>query len=180
MEAHWQQLHLTRPLTIVGGDRERLAVTRRGRGKTVCARGAWVALLGGPSTSPLGAMPKLTTLTALSIGFCAGFLCVLFITSTLRLLFATLGKSDGTPPPFAPKRTLWALPLLLLQPGVWVLLAVPYLCYLAYSGRISTTWGWAVVGFVLSIGYMSGLVFLARRRARRKRAVCCRVGLRSS
>ena len=28
-------------------------VTRRGRWKTVCARGAWVALLGGPSTSPL-------------------------------------------------------------------------------------------------------------------------------
>jgi hypothetical protein len=42
-----------RLLTIVGGDRERLVVTRRGRGKTVCARGAWVALLGGPSTSPL-------------------------------------------------------------------------------------------------------------------------------
>jgi hypothetical protein len=31
-------------------------VTRRGRGKTVCARGAWVALLGGPSTSPLEGM----------------------------------------------------------------------------------------------------------------------------
>ena len=30
-------------------------VTRRGRGKTVCARGAWMALLGGPSTSPLEA-----------------------------------------------------------------------------------------------------------------------------
>ena len=28
-------------------------VTRRGRGKTVCARGAWLGLLGGPSTSPL-------------------------------------------------------------------------------------------------------------------------------
>jgi hypothetical protein len=28
---------------------------RRGREKTVCARGACVALLGGPSTSPLGA-----------------------------------------------------------------------------------------------------------------------------
>ena len=28
---------------------------RRGRGKTVCARGAWVLLLGGPSTSPLDA-----------------------------------------------------------------------------------------------------------------------------
>ena len=28
-------------------------VTRGGRGKTVCARGAWAALLGGPSTSPL-------------------------------------------------------------------------------------------------------------------------------
>jgi hypothetical protein len=35
------------------GVRERLVVTRRGRGKTVCARGANVALLGGPSTSPL-------------------------------------------------------------------------------------------------------------------------------
>jgi hypothetical protein len=41
-------------LTIVGGVRERLVVTRRGRRKTVCARGAWSALLGGPSTSPLG------------------------------------------------------------------------------------------------------------------------------
>ena len=30
-------------------------VTRRVRWKTVCARGAWVALVGGPSTSPLGA-----------------------------------------------------------------------------------------------------------------------------
>jgi len=29
-------------------------VLRRGRRKTVCARGAWQALLGGPSTSPLG------------------------------------------------------------------------------------------------------------------------------
>ena len=28
-------------------------VTRRGRGKKLCARGAWWALLGGPSTSPL-------------------------------------------------------------------------------------------------------------------------------
>jgi len=41
------------PKTIVGGDRERPACPRRGRGKTVCARGAWSALLGGPSTSPL-------------------------------------------------------------------------------------------------------------------------------
>src|SRR5579864_6926703 len=41
-------------LTIVGGVRERLVVTRRGRRKTLCARTAWVALLCGPSTSPLG------------------------------------------------------------------------------------------------------------------------------
>jgi len=40
-------------LTIVGGVRERSVVTRRGRGETVCARGAWWAPLGGPSTSPL-------------------------------------------------------------------------------------------------------------------------------
>ena len=122
------------------------------------------------STSPLGAMLKVTTLTALTIGFCAGFVCTSFIGSTLRLLLAILGKSPGAPHPFAPKKTLWAIPQLLLQPGVWVLLAIPYLCYLAYSGRISSTWGWAVVGFVLSIGYMSAVVFLARRKARRKRA----------
>ena len=116
-------------------------------------------------------MPKLTTLTALGIGFCAGFFCMSFITRMLRLLFAILGKSTGVPPPFFPKGPLWAaLPLLLLQPGVWILLAIPYLCYLAYSGRVSGTWGWAVVGFFLSIAYMSAVVYLAIRKARRKRA----------
>jgi hypothetical protein len=40
-------------LIFVGGVRERWVVARRGRGKTVCARGAWWALLGGPSISPL-------------------------------------------------------------------------------------------------------------------------------
>jgi hypothetical protein len=33
----------------IGGVRERLVVTRRDRGKTVCARGAYQALLNGPS-----------------------------------------------------------------------------------------------------------------------------------
>ena len=42
-------------LTIVGGVRERSVVTRRGRGKTVCARGAYWALLCSPLTSPLDA-----------------------------------------------------------------------------------------------------------------------------
>ena len=118
----------------------------------------------------LGAMLKLTTFTALSIGFIAGFVCVSFFGSALRMLLSILGKSTGPPHPFVPKRTLWALPLLLLQPGVWVLLAIPYLCYLAYSGHISSTWGWAPVGFVVSIGYMIALLLWARRRARRKRA----------
>jgi hypothetical protein len=96
-----------------------------------------------------------TTLTALSIGFAAGFLCMSFVGSTLRLLSAMLGRSTSAPQPFAPRKTLWALPLLLLQPGVWALVAIPYLCYLAYSGRISARWAWSVVGFFLSIAYMS-------------------------
>jgi hypothetical protein len=41
-----------RRLTI-GGVRERWVVTRRERGKPLCARGGYRALLGGPSTSPL-------------------------------------------------------------------------------------------------------------------------------
>jgi hypothetical protein len=41
---------------IIGGLRERLGVVRRGRGKTVCGRGAWLALLCGPPTSPLGSL----------------------------------------------------------------------------------------------------------------------------
>ena len=46
---------LSSRLTIVGGVRERFVVTRRGRWKTVCARGADPALLGRRSTSPLEA-----------------------------------------------------------------------------------------------------------------------------
>jgi hypothetical protein len=116
-------------------------------------------------------MPKLTIFTALSIGFCAGFFCTSLVGSTLRLLFAILGKSTGpAPQPFSPKRTLWALPLLLLQPGVWVLLAIPYLCYLIYSGRVSRTWGWFFLGFFFSIAYISALVFFAMRKAKRRRA----------
>jgi len=42
-------------LTIVGAGREAWVVTLRGRGKTVCARGACPALLRGRSTSPLDA-----------------------------------------------------------------------------------------------------------------------------
>ena len=50
------------PLTIVGGDRERLPCPRRWR-RGYCAPAplAW-ALLGGPSTSPLGAPVRLWTL----------------------------------------------------------------------------------------------------------------------
>ena len=40
--------------TIVGEVRGPPACPRRGRRETVCARGAWVALLGGPSTSLQG------------------------------------------------------------------------------------------------------------------------------
>jgi hypothetical protein len=60
-------------LTIVGGVRERLVVMRRGRWKKVCARGARWALLGGPSTSPLGdrqrmSVPQVTVEQAISRG----------------------------------------------------------------------------------------------------------------
>src|SRR5207302_1493540 len=41
-------------LTIAGADREALVVMRRGRWKTVCARGAALARQGGRSASPLG------------------------------------------------------------------------------------------------------------------------------
>src|SRR5436190_400226 len=44
------------PLTIVGTDHDACVVRRRGRGKTVCARGADRALLRGRSTSQLGAV----------------------------------------------------------------------------------------------------------------------------
>jgi hypothetical protein len=44
---------VTRRLEIVGGIRERLVVTRRGRTTKLSARGASLDLLGGPSTSPV-------------------------------------------------------------------------------------------------------------------------------
>src|SRR5262249_27594184 len=52
--------HLAAPcirlLTIVGGDRERAACTRCGRGRDCAPTALDRALLGGPSTSPLGVM----------------------------------------------------------------------------------------------------------------------------
>jgi hypothetical protein len=115
-------------------------------------------------------MLKLTTLTALCIGFFAGFFCMSLVGGTVRLLYAMLGKGTGAGQPFPPKRTLWALPLLLLRPGVWILLAIPYLFYLIYSGRVSRTWAWSFVGFFFSIVYVSTLAFLVMRKAKRKRA----------
>jgi len=44
-------------------------VTRRGRGEAVCARGAWLALLGGPSTSSLDGVLPMLTATALGLRF---------------------------------------------------------------------------------------------------------------
>ena len=49
-------------------------------------------------------------LTALCIGFCAGFPCTSFVGSTLRLLYAMLGRGTGASRPFAPKRTLSGAP----------------------------------------------------------------------
>jgi hypothetical protein len=115
-------------------------------------------------------MPEVSTLTVVCVGFCAGFFFMSFVTRALRMLYAMLGKGTGASQPFAPKRTLWALPLLLLQPGVWVLVAIPYLGYLAYSGRISARWAWSVVGFFFSIAYMSVVMLWAMRKAKRKRA----------
>jgi hypothetical protein len=112
----------------------------------------------------------LTPLTAFSIGFIAGFFCTSLVGSTIRVLYAILGKGMRVSQPFAPKKALWALPLLLVRPGVWVLLAIPYLCYLIYSGRVSPTWTWSMVGLFSSIAYLSTLVFLAMRKSRRRRS----------
>ena len=115
-------------------------------------------------------MAELSTLTVVSVGFCAGFFFMSFVARALRMLYSILGKGTVASQPFATKRTLWALPLLLLQPGVWVLVAIPYLGYLAYSGRISARWVWSVVGFFLSIAYMTVVMLWAMRKAKRKRA----------
>jgi hypothetical protein len=63
-----------RLLTNVGGVRERPAVTRRGRGKTVCARGAYWALPGGPSTSPLEGVNMLSAVFCAVVGLALLFL----------------------------------------------------------------------------------------------------------
>jgi hypothetical protein len=145
-------------------------VCRRRCWKRLCTGGSNQTPSCGPSTSPLVAMSKLSTLTIVSVGFCAGFLFVAFVTSALRMLYSILGKGMRPSQPFPPKRTLWALPLLLLQPGLWILIAIPYFCYLVYSGRMATEWAWSIAGFFLSIAYMILALFWAMRRAKRKRA----------
>jgi hypothetical protein len=54
-------------------------VTRRGRGEAVCARGAWWALLGGPSTSPLVVMAQLIGLVGTAVIFIAGGLYTRYV-----------------------------------------------------------------------------------------------------
>ena len=61
-----------------------MVVTRRGRGKTVCARGSDRALLGGPSTSPLGATQHMRQL-----------LWALLLTTTV----SACGVVSYSPPP---------------------------------------------------------------------------------
>src|SRR6266566_5799308 len=52
------QAHCQWHLTIAGAGREAWVVVRHGRWKTVCARGAYRALLGGRSASPLEVTSK--------------------------------------------------------------------------------------------------------------------------
>src|SRR5437660_11825824 len=90
--------------------------------------------------------------------------------ATSLLLFTLLGKSTGEPQKFAPKRRLWAIPLLLLHPASWALLGVLYLTYLAYAGRVAAVWGWFVGSFFLSIVVMWTVAVIALYRLRRKRS----------
>src|SRR5262249_17227814 len=61
-QERWPKVKKCR-LTIVGGDRERSVVTRRGRGRDCAPAALDRALLGGPSTSPLGDGPVSPWLT---------------------------------------------------------------------------------------------------------------------
>jgi len=115
-------------------------------------------------------MPVLNTLAVTLGGFLAGFIGTQLVTRALRLLYALLGKSTGEPQKYVPQRRLWTIPLLFLHPGVWVLVGVPFLGYLAYSGRVAAIWGWFVGGFILSVAYVSTLVLFALRKLKRKRA----------
>ena len=115
-------------------------------------------------------MPSTSTLAIVAAGFFAGFIGTMLFTRALRLLYTLLGRSQGEPQRFVPKKRVWAIPFLVLHPGVWFLVGIPALAYLAYSGRIPAVWGWFVVGFCLSVVYMGTLLLFAIHRLRRKRA----------
>ena len=145
-------------------------VRLRGRRKRLCARVAWPALLCGPSTSPLGAMPNLSTLAVVFGGLFAAVAWNQLFIRAFRLLWTLLGKSTGEPHKFTPKRRTWAIPLLLLHPASWILLGVLYLGYLAYVGRVAAVWGWFVGVFFLTSLTMWTVVIVTVYRLRRKRS----------
>ena len=103
-------------------------VTRRGRGKTVCARGAHGALLGGPSTSPLVAMAQL-------IGILGAIVFLAAVNFYARYVFRRFGVFSGSPPEFvgpAPRgkrlALFWlaiAFTVVVLMPAAVVAIAYP-------------------------------------------------------
>jgi hypothetical protein len=101
-------------------------------------------------------------------GIFAGMFGFQLITRGMRLLYALLGKSTGEPKRLVPAKRLWAIPLLLLYPGTWVPVAIAYLSFAVYTGRVGSVWGWFLSGVLLGIAGMCAVVLNALRRIRRK------------
>jgi hypothetical protein len=114
-------------------------------------------------------MPYITAIWIAFGGFFAGLIWLQFFGRAIRLILTASGKVTIGAAPFVPKGGRWAIPLLLINPAPWLLLAILWLAYATYSGLVPSMWAWFVGGFFLSVLLNWSMVFVVVYRAKKKR-----------
>jgi hypothetical protein len=107
----------------------------------------------------------------ITLGGClAGAFETMLLGRVARLPASLLGKKLPEVQGPLPKRRAWAIPLLFLHPASILLMAMFWLSYLLYVGRVASIWGWFIGAFFCSIILMYGLGFYAFSKAKRRHA----------
>ena len=109
-------------------------------------------------------------LLPLAIGFVVGLLSGVFVSHWLALVLEILGVRGAAMPQRHPERRFRRLPLMLLHPITWLLVATIWIAIRVVDGTLSPAWGWGVLGYYLNFVFVGTIVTIAMRSQRKKQA----------